>query len=439
MNRIILIGNGFDLAHGMKTGYNDFINDFWKDVLNKIQAHPINERYEDQFIIVDKVPRTWTELDPKIENNFYKYLSNNLSSQSIALRFKNKFLETITKSCHISNWVDIENEYYKSLIQCYSNILAVSNSNDTHNQIQRLNLEFESIQKLLEEYLTKQEEHFKSHTIRTDWINLFKSNVNEVIYSEFELKDFSEKYINNIVSEEYDKLNNKLSTINENPNYLSIIESEDPNFPKLMERTKDKNEKEKLQIIRNLLVSSNNDNKIFRHVPDEILFLNFNYTLTEGLYDKPMYPSPLGTPKTKSNHIHGTLNNVNNKMIFGFGDELDKAYEEIENLNDNDYLKNIKSFKYFESESYKELLEFINQQDYQIFLFGHSCGNSDRTLLNTLFEHENCKSIKHYYYKSDANKDNYNDITMNISRSFTSKADMRDKVVNKKYCTALFN
>lgn len=25
MNRLILIGNGFDLAHGMKTSYNDFI------------------------------------------------------------------------------------------------------------------------------------------------------------------------------------------------------------------------------------------------------------------------------------------------------------------------------------------------------------------------------------------------------------------------------
>ena len=26
MNRIVLIGNGFDLAHGLKTRYEDFIN-----------------------------------------------------------------------------------------------------------------------------------------------------------------------------------------------------------------------------------------------------------------------------------------------------------------------------------------------------------------------------------------------------------------------------
>jgi len=29
MNRIVLIGNGFDLAHGLKTSYQDFINWYW--------------------------------------------------------------------------------------------------------------------------------------------------------------------------------------------------------------------------------------------------------------------------------------------------------------------------------------------------------------------------------------------------------------------------
>lgn len=29
MNRVIFIGNGFDLAHGLKTRYEDFINWYW--------------------------------------------------------------------------------------------------------------------------------------------------------------------------------------------------------------------------------------------------------------------------------------------------------------------------------------------------------------------------------------------------------------------------
>ena len=30
MNRIVLIGNGFDLAHGLPTRYEDFINWYWE-------------------------------------------------------------------------------------------------------------------------------------------------------------------------------------------------------------------------------------------------------------------------------------------------------------------------------------------------------------------------------------------------------------------------
>ena len=33
MNRIVLIGNGFDLAHGLKTSYRDFIYDYWEQTV----------------------------------------------------------------------------------------------------------------------------------------------------------------------------------------------------------------------------------------------------------------------------------------------------------------------------------------------------------------------------------------------------------------------
>ncbi|MCL2062765.1 MAG: bacteriophage abortive infection AbiH family protein [Candidatus Cloacimonetes bacterium] len=37
MNRIILIGNGFDFAHGLKTSYNDFIDYFWDKMRKKLK------------------------------------------------------------------------------------------------------------------------------------------------------------------------------------------------------------------------------------------------------------------------------------------------------------------------------------------------------------------------------------------------------------------
>ena len=30
MNRLVIIGNGFDMAHGLKTSYMDFINWYWE-------------------------------------------------------------------------------------------------------------------------------------------------------------------------------------------------------------------------------------------------------------------------------------------------------------------------------------------------------------------------------------------------------------------------
>jgi hypothetical protein len=154
--------------------------------------------------------------------------------------------------------------------------------------------------------------------------------------------------------------------------------------------------------------------------------LNFNYTATANKYIQNK------SSVAEINHIHGELTNPDS-VIFGYGDELDENYKNLSNLNDNEYLKNFKSIKYLESYRYRKALQFMDAAPYQVFIMGHSCGNSDRTFLNTLFEHKNCVSIKPYYYK-DGDKDNYLDIVQNISRNFKDMKLMRDRVVNKTYC-----
>ncbi len=78
---------------------------------------------------------------------------------------------------------------------------------------------------------------------------------------------------------------------------------------------------------------------------------------------------------------------------------LDKPTEDnIKEIGDNAYLANIKSILYSESRRYRELLDTMEQAPYQVCIMGHSCGISDRTLLNTLLTHHNCISIKPYYY-----------------------------------------
>ena len=68
----------------------------------------------------------------------------------------------------------------------------------------------------------------------------------------------------------------------------------------------------------------------------------------------------------------------------------------------------------------------------RLMAFGHSFGDlmvssSQTTLVRATT----------YYYVNEQGKDNYLDIVQNISRNFTNPQLMRDRVVNKTYCSPL--
>lgn len=422
MNRIILIGNGFDLAHGMKTSYKDFINDYWINIISDISS--ATERvFENSELKINKKP-------PGIylsSITTFEELSKILKSGGSSLTFKNKFLEEINKKKQIQNWVDIENEYYLLLKKSFKD------KNCTY-QISQLNSDFTEIQKLLETYLQKIEYNFNESFGRDSTDNHLKKAITDKVYSNFKLKDFTEASINKKVEFEYQQIKNDLKGINSGDITMEDINEEKRSLISTIGKS------EPTSTIRNRLLSDSAIN-YFNLQPTEILFLNFNYTFTEKLYYNVSWFDLSGdfNRNVEKNiiHIHGTTNQRDkNNVIFGFGDEIDDDYKSIENLNDNTYLENIKSIKYLETDNYKKLLEFLNGGDYQIFIFGHSCGNSDRTLLSTLFEHKNCVSIKPFYHKRDG-KDNYSEIVRNITRNFSNKAILRDKVVNKEYCEPL--
>jgi len=171
----------------------------------------------------------------------------------------------------------------------------------------------------------------------------------------------------------------------------------------------------------------------YSYLPEEecslsnIMLLNFNYTKTPEMYLKD---------KTTINYIHGKLDNPES-VIFGYGDELDEDYKRLKNYNDNECLRHMKSIRYLDAGKYRNMLQFIEAGPFQVCIMGHSCGNSDRTLLNTIFEHRNCVSVKPYYYIKDNGEDNYMDLSINISRNFNDMKLMRDRVVAKPYTEPL--
>jgi len=433
MNRIILIGNGFDLAHNLPTKYENFIDDFWSNKVKAIKEEGSYINFQDGYTVARNNPiSVYKDEDIVIElHNPKSIKANNTSSipkaiQSffdrekikIDMQFKNKFLRRIMTAYKDKKWVDIEEEYNVALKNCFNN----------KDEIDKLNHDFIMIKIALIEYLNK--------VVTINNVEK-KEKIEESIYSEFNLQDFIEKGRDTIIDEEYEKLFQlKESARKQTTKNLSYRTStlsvyfHHPSFEFKLPKVK--------ADFKKLIMDEKNVSNFFNLFPRQILFLNFNYTEAENEY----IGYQLRVPKESFGyieidiekeiiHIHGNLNSGKNPIIFGYGDEIGKDYLEIENLNDNRFLENVKSIKYLETNNYKRLLNFIDSDKYQIFIMGHSCGISDRTLLSTLFEHDNCVSIKIFYHKKEDGTDNFSDVVRNISRNFSNKAVMREKVVNK--------
>ena len=125
MNRIVLIGNGFDLAHGMNTSYNHFLEDYWDNIISLLQKTAagnmttLEASFENEEIKVEGLQGPWGDTT-KIDATNFEDLITNLKSQNINISFKNKFLEILTKRQKELNWVDIEIEYYELLKKSFT-------------------------------------------------------------------------------------------------------------------------------------------------------------------------------------------------------------------------------------------------------------------------------------------------------------------------------
>lgn len=405
MNRIVLIGNGFDLAHGLKTSYADFIDWYWEHVKHKILGSSLSNIYDDGLCFVSS-NKSWPQ-------GFWAVFTYDINIGSNRELPGKDFVEFLRESCHMQvvfsplleaimhditekKWVDIERVYYR--------LLCDSLKESSNINIEGLNNQLQALSNKLCEYLKDVEENSDREINNT---------IKEKIYEPIKLQDIaiestreSTRYFNDRCAkihilnllEKYQKIG-----IHKNYDLEMLRISYKDDFGHYIQR-----------------------NYKFATLPEKILLVNFNYTNIADQY------VPEDQEIASVNHIHGTLEEPES-MIFGYGDELDKRYMELSDMDDNRYMKNIKSHRYLEKSKYRELLQFANSDKFQIYIMGHACGNSDRTLLNTLFEHDNCVSIKPFFYQYGS-KDNHDDIIQNISRHFPDRQKFRDRVVNKTYC-----
>jgi len=344
MNRLVILGNGFDLAHGLPTRYDDFMLWYLKDVFKK--------KHDASGLISITKTRyfqdNWEESIDEINNIKELFDFLDLKGQIAPYKFESQLLSDLLDVQKIYNWVDIEAKYYERLTKA----LNSKNPQFLKTKIQ-LNNDFEKLKILLEKYLLEEVERKYNFRSITGFLDIFTTK----------------KY-----------------TIEKSSGYL-----------------------------------------LSNEYPEKTVFLNFNYTpLIEYYFTQPEIIHNLKNYEV--NYIHGELESIENPIIFGFGDEMDKSYQEIEELNNNAYFEHIKSFQYLKTSNYQDLVRFLDgsTEGYEIFIIGHSCGLSDRTLLNHVFEHDNCKSIKIFYHNGIKG---YTNTTYEISRHFNDKANMRNIIV----------
>lgn len=411
LNRIVLIGNGFDLAHGLETKYEHFIDWYWDQRLHSIVFEKSAESKDilcSLKILPNSEIKSWALLS--FNNSYFKTPTNEwkLTGKEFINELKDNpkvfeisyspFFEKICKSIETKKWVDIENEYYRLLTE-----YALDNYSEEN--ILSLNKQLQFLQEKLIEYL-------KSVNQQDISIN---DKIRKKIYAPIKLDDISVSG-KNVLKENVDSwVEQNDRTVQDK---LLRYGFSSINFIDVSEFC----EKYKEGKVRF------NDVHFSYMLPDAVMLLSFNYTKTSELY----YNDNLGF----INYIHGRIEEPQS-VIFGYGDELDDNYKSLQKLDNNDCLNNVKTIKYLESNNYKRLLSFADAAPFQVYIMGHSCGNSDRTLLNTLFEHKNCISIKPYYYVKEDGTDNYIELIQNISRNFTDMKLMRDRVVNKTYCEPL--
>jgi hypothetical protein len=183
INRIVIIGNGFDLAHGLKTRYEDFLNWYWDKWLYKLKISHTHNVTDGLCSFTLTSGSSW-----------HSFLLTNMSLKNFPKGAEiidwmrgygghikielSRLIYQINQSIQEKTWVDIENEYYKLLK------VSLNKSNNLQITPTIVNDQFKILEKLLIEYL---------NTIDIDSIQPIPE-LKEFIYEPIDQKDISIKF-----------------------------------------------------------------------------------------------------------------------------------------------------------------------------------------------------------------------------------------------------
>lgn len=135
MTNLIIIGNGFDLAHGLETSYEDFVRYLINNNCKEIKHSKLFQN------VISVSDYDWLKLRTP----------SNRGSIIEGSNIKNLFLKSLLKDFVLQNWCDIEEKYFDLLIK-------IKGTGAVYTDPFTLNGEFEILKSHLSDYLKEQED-----------------------------------------------------------------------------------------------------------------------------------------------------------------------------------------------------------------------------------------------------------------------------------------
>jgi len=368
-NAIVIVGNGFDLAHGMPTSYNEFANHYLEIVvetyLKNTKSNILISTFRDNNYFKKKFILSVNEWFKKFSIDKNKKPSPNTSKLSVQ---------------YISYYF-ASNIYFSFELNEEEVKLNIVNFLKDNNAIIHLIIN----------------NHFLGKLYNNDYKNWF--DIERAYFSELktysELKDLDRV---TILNKEFNKIKKALKK------YL-----------------------EGIKVSKNQNISSFFENSFTKK--NNICIINFNYTETIYQYQNHFFNA--SQRNAIINHIHGDLKN---EIIFGYGDDTSNDYENLKNLDEDEYLSNFKTFSYLMKKDYSDLMNTIEDfKDFEVYILGHSLGRTDKTLLKEVFDNNKCLNI-HLFKRFDLDlesdkKKEFSALTMNVSRIIDGENSLRNKVI----------
>lgn len=378
MTDLLIVGNGFDLYHGLPTRYTDFLkfisywSIFWDNYNGEAKAQvctPFRVKLSEQNEIIEESMRDFAS-----HQGYYKYEHLEFINSHIDNLWIQYFLK---KQLSSVNWIDFEGEIYNVL-------------------------------KLVEEYYSEFIPEMRKRNdapikyIPGDMstvINIFKKNCPE------EYIDFTQGIISRSDTEK-DKLKNNKEML------LSTMKRELDDLIKCLDYYL-------LDFVSNIKVEQYSEQiKELSYIN----LLNFNYTYT--------YASVYGKNSLREHHrIHGDC--LEEDMVLGIPDEsfpstldyiyFQKYFQRIQKRTGNYYKSWIT-----EPNAREKSLEDV---PINVFIMGHSLADSDKGILKEIFMNDFVCKITIFYHSQLAYEQQVINLVSMFGKDFVIEQTANDRIV----------